>query len=286
MPEDFSEADAAAEIERLRAKQSTIDDEDIRLALQARIDSLESELVRRKKPAEEPAEDPTPKATPEQERQADQLIRQAKVEKMRGNKDRASTLLREASAIAPGSPTVLEAVGDDLLERRMMKDAKMVYQRALKLDPRNVGIERKLAMCALRVGAIGSIEDQLRSGLSDPMFITSSDNVASLNGARFLNAIIPGVGHMVLGRTGAGLAMLLVFGACIGMIALLHKDVPGVLRMIYGKESHPHMLVLLPMCIALIVWVGAQAALGLPAARPAVRKHVDRPVPPVDLPFE
>src|SRR5271170_927473 len=99
MPDPISEADAAAEIERLRAKQSTIDDEDIRLAIQARIDTLESELKHTKKAqAEEPEEDPAPKATPEQMTQADNLIRQAKVEKMRGNAARASTLMKEAAA--------------------------------------------------------------------------------------------------------------------------------------------------------------------------------------------
>ena len=64
MPDQFNEAEARAELERLRAKQAAIDDEDIRLALQARIDALESQLIQKPAPAIVPEPEPLPQTTP------------------------------------------------------------------------------------------------------------------------------------------------------------------------------------------------------------------------------
>src|ERR1700761_5800172 len=102
MPQEFNLEEAKAELARLRAKQDAIDDEDIRLALQGRIDSLEGQIVQAGKAAKEAekAEADDAPATPEQIKKADDLIRQAKVETMRGNKSRALTLMKEAADAA------------------------------------------------------------------------------------------------------------------------------------------------------------------------------------------
>ncbi len=278
------DAEKTAEIERLRAKQSTLDDEDIRLAIQARIDALESELKGRAIPTAEAEEalEGTP-ATPEQARQADNLIRQSRVEKMRGNSAKALTLMREAAALAPTSPTVLEALGDDLVERRQYKDAMATFKRALQFSPRNVSIETKLAQAALKLSGMGSIEQQLRMG--DSAFISRSDAVASLRSARFFNALVPGVGHMVLGRTGTGVAILIGWTLCIGIVAAMQNDVKSILRMAAPQHAQPNLIVLLPLFLAILIWISAQAALGV-EDRPSTRTKVDRPKPPVDLPFE
>jgi tetratricopeptide (TPR) repeat protein len=191
--------------------------------------------------------------------------------------------MKEAAAIAPTSPTVLEALGDDLVERRQYKEAMSTYKRALKLAPRNVSVETKLAQAALRMSGMGTIEQQLRMG--DSAFINRSDSVASVGTARFLNAFVPGVGHMVLGRTVTGISLLVGWALCIGIIAAMQNDVKALLRLVAGKDGHPNMVVVIPLFVALVIWIGAQAALGVDD-RGSARKKVDRPKPPVDLPFE
>jgi len=107
--DEFIAADIKAEIQRLKAKQSAVDDEDIRLALQGRIDALETQLKSAAKQEEQPESPELPKATPDQLTKADQLIRQARVEKMRNNSARALALMKEAAEVAPSAPAVLEA---------------------------------------------------------------------------------------------------------------------------------------------------------------------------------
>jgi tetratricopeptide (TPR) repeat protein len=291
MPEEFNEADADAELGRLRAKQAAIDDEDIRLALQARIDSLESQLIASKHPTPaapdpKPEAEPIPVTTPEQARQADQLIRQSKVEKMRNNSQRALTLMKEAAAIAPASPTVLEAFADDLMERRQYKDALATYKQALVVDPRNVGLETKYAKTALRLSGSGlSFDQQLRAGLNDSLVLTGDDAVASVVSARFLNAFAPGVGHMVLGRFWTGVSILICYMIAVGWIVLMRNDVSGIVQMVAGKSAHPNLVVLIPLFVAIVIWMGTQAALSS-GDRSHARVKMERPKPPVDLPFE
>lgn len=292
MPEEFDVDVARAEVERLREKQSQLKDQDIILALQDRIDSLESEIMRRQKaklepiPVAEPAPVPTP-ATPEQMRKADTLIRESRVEKMRGNKAKALSLLQEAAAAAPSSPSVLEALGDDLSERKQYKSALDVYKNALALAKGNVGIENKVALTALRVSGAGSIDDQLRAGLSDSLFALDPDQSASLGVARVLTAVMPGAGHILLRRTSQGVFILVLWLACVGSIVVMKQDFSALFQMMFGKHVHPNLVVLLPLFGAVVVYLGALASLGGgKAAAIRAKAPVDHPTPPVNLPFE
>ncbi|HWD40452.1 MAG TPA: hypothetical protein VG944_16505 [Fimbriimonas sp.] len=293
MPQEFNAAEAKAELARLRAKQEAVDDEDIRLALQGRIDALETQIVqagKATKGAEQEGDEDAP-ATPEQIKRADDLIRQAKVENMRGNKSRASILMKEAADAAPNAASVLEALGDDYLERKQYKAAHEAYARALKHSQNNVALERKHAMTALNARSMGSIENMLRSG-GDPMFLTSEDAAASLGKARFLNAFAPGVGHMVIGKTVSGLLLLVVWVGCIALVTIMHRDFVGVFYKIFGRAphetsipKHPNYLVFVPLFVGIITYIVGIATLG--GRNPgASNKNVSRPVPPVDLPFE
>ena len=138
--------------------------------------------------------------SPEQMAKAEQLIIQARVKRFGGSVRGATDLLKQAAEIAPGSPTVLEALGDDLVERRQLVQARDVYRQASKLDPKNVGLERKFATTVSTVAMAGSIDDQLRRNLSDSPFANDSEATASLTAATFLSAFFPGLGHAVLGR--------------------------------------------------------------------------------------
>ena len=194
--------------------------------------------------------------------------------------------MKEAAAIAPSSPTVLEALADDLFERRQYKDAMDTYKQALSVDRRNVGLENKLALAALkRPGSGLSIDQQLRAGLSDSMLLTGDDAVASVGMARFLNALAPGVGHMVLGKFGTGISILVCYLLAIGWIVFMRNDVSAIVRMVAGRSGHPNLVVLIPLFLAIIIWIGTQASLGS-NARSHARVSVPRPTPPVDLPFD
>jgi len=289
MAEGFDVEAAQAEVDRLRQKQSELKDQDLVLALQDRIDSLEAEILRNRKPEPEPVPvAPTP-TTPDQVRKADNLIRESRVEKMRGNKARATTLLQEAAAAAPSSATVLEALGDDLVERKQYKSALDAYKNASALAKGNVGIERKVAVTALKVSGIGSIEDQLRRDLSDSPFLAADDSLASVGVARILSAIIPGSGQIVLGRTGQGITILLLWLICIAGIVVMKNDFSALVRMLFGLKGdhHPNLVVLLPIFGTLVMYfvsLGTMRGGGGGGGRP--KGPIDRMPPPVNLPFE
>jgi len=203
-------------------------------------------------PVAEPAPVPTP-ATPDQLRKADNLIRESRVEKMRGNKAKALSLLQEAAAAAPSSPTVLEALGDDLNERKQYKSALEVYQNALTLAKGNIGIEK-----------------------------------ASLGVARVLTAVMPGAGHILLRRTTQGILVLVLWLACVGSIVVMKQDFSELFQMMFGKHVHPNLVVLAPMFGAIVIYLGALASLGGGGKGAGGPKPppIDRPTPPVNLPFE
>ena len=141
-----------AELLRLKIKRSETEDLDIRKALEERITMLATQIATLKAAAPpEEIEIPIEPATPEQIAQADQLIREARVQKMRKNLQASTDLLKKASEIAPGAPAVLEALGDDLMERRRLNEAANAYKQAVRFDPTNVGLERKHAMAVMGI---------------------------------------------------------------------------------------------------------------------------------------
>jgi hypothetical protein len=220
---------AEEEIARLKDKRSASHDPDIVAALDARIAqleelhpprALETQPDSEPQPPVEPIEEPAP----EDIERAEALIRQSRVERMRGNRKAASDLLEQAAALAPTSSAIAEALGDDLAERGQVAAALDKYAIALKHDSTNVGLERKYAEMVLRTKSAGSIEDQLRAGLSDSLFLTSTDSIAGLSAARWLSAIVPGVGQLTLGRTAKGLWMLGGWVVCMVLTVVFNHD--------------------------------------------------------------
>ena len=272
--------DSRAELARLKAKMMAIDDREIRAVLKTRVDELTAQVEALPKPEDAgpvvPETPPDP-PTPEQIERSERLVRQAMLEKQRGNKAAVTKLLEEAVAVAPGAPATLEALGDDFAERGRAKEGLECYTRAMKLDPKNVGLETKHATLALNVGMAGSIEDQLRANLSDSVFLNRGDAVASYGTAKMLSFFFPGLGHLVLGRTAMGLGLLGSWVACIVWIGIVQIAAGG-----QGKLSNG---VIPPVLIGLIVLIVAVATLGSDGSS-RNKKPPTRPRPPVDLPFE
>ncbi len=295
------------ELARLRLKLEHSTDKDIKAVLQMRIDQILTELPTDKPQAkaplvpfmpetapprpdaepepEEESSDAAAPLTPQQLQEVDRLIRQARVEKMRNNAVEATRLLQDAARLAPSSAPVLEALGDNLIERRQLMPAIKAYKKALRLNPKNVGLEEKLATAVLRADSAGSVEDQLRRGAGDSPFLTQADIVARTPYAIILSVICPGVGHLALGKTGAGFSLLGTWIACWIWLLIKHEEVAKLARSIAGKPERADTIVFIPMFLMVIIWLGAMASLK-PRSAASSRRTIDHPIPPANLPFE
>jgi tetratricopeptide (TPR) repeat protein len=227
------------------------------------------------------ADEPLPPApTPEQVEKAERLIRESRLQKIRGNKSVAGKLLEEALEVAPGSVTVMEAVADDLMDRRQTKAAMEIYKRAMGIDPKNVSVERKYAECVL--GA---------ARYADPFSVTQASELDAASGrtAVILSLILPGLGQMVTGRVSLGVGLMAGWLGGWGIAWLIPNGMKGLFTMVNIKTRGEHadfnVAVLFPLAIAAIchLWAIYEAA-----SRAGTRKQlkIDRPVPPVNKDFE
>lgn len=278
------------EIERLRANRQKIQDPFMRDAVDQKIAHLQKRLERLTKPKKEeepePEETPAEPPTPKQLQEAEGFVRQARVEKMRGNASAATDLLRRAAQAAPTAPAVLEALADDLVERRQKKEAIALYEKALKLDPKNVGLDRKRAFLVLGSSMSGmSIEEALRSDWSAGA-PGSAEGMASPLAALFLTLFMPGLGHIVLGKTSAGAVILSLWAVCVLWLLLMAKSVGPLMRAFWGHGGgHVNYVLLVPIFGLIFLYVVAFSGMRMPR-RSAGKLKVDHPKPPVDLPFE
>ncbi len=285
--ENLDVAEIRAEIKRVESKLLASDDPDISGALELKLKQLRDSLPA-EKPIETSVEEVIEPPTPMQLQQAENLIRLANVEKIRGNKQKSAELLNEAAAVAPGSAIVLEAIADGMIERKRWRDAKSALEKAVKLDPKNASLERKFAEVVLMSATGGSIDDQLRNALRDPLLPTSSESLASARSATLLSFFIPGAGQFVLGRSVAG---GIFFGGWIIMIFWLflqQHDLKGLLGMAglpTNVKRPDNLTVLVPIFVAAGIHLASIFQCAALAKAPTHRNY-KRPEPPANLPFE
>lgn len=308
-PATDEQAKLRQELTRLRLKHKESTDRDIRTVLQMRIDQIEAQLppdARGDIPAPKPGAnapvggtpaasnsiaaaeivenvEDLPPPTPQQLQEADALIRQARVEKMRNNSQKATDLLKQAVAAAPSAPSVLEALGDDLMERKQVKAAKDAYQKAFKLNPKNVGVEEKLASAALTIGTLGSLEDQMRNHLGSGL---DSEAMARIPYAALLSAILPGSGHIVLGKNGTGIPILVAWLVSVIWFLTHWFDFVKWLSVLKGGHEQPNAIVFVPLVLMAVIYVSTLGSLKGLGGKGVKRKDVVHPKPPVDLPFD
>ncbi|HLK14027.1 MAG TPA: tetratricopeptide repeat protein [Fimbriimonadaceae bacterium] len=293
---ESSEARAAleADLKRLQVKHDAVTDNDLKSALALSIQGLKERLSKLK--VEEAQAPPEPLAAPptlEEKEQADRLIQQARVEKMRGNAKGVSDLLAEASRIAPGSAEVLELLGDELADQRKFDEAIATYDKARKLDPKNVNVDKKHANLVFQSKAVGA---------SAVMSIAEMEAMAASNKwAQFLS-VIPGLGQIALTRYAKGATIFGIWFTMILWLFFRHRDLEGLLHSIAAQLGwHPHgadnqfsMGILVPILVALVTHAYAVFDYGATARQTMFfggsvggGKHkIDRPAPPVNLPFE
>jgi tetratricopeptide (TPR) repeat protein len=266
-------------------------DEDVREALNMQASALGLRVVRLKRglpeeglPEEEAEQEeelePLPVPTPDQLREADLLVQRAMLESRRGNKQAASDLLKKAVEAAPGASSVLEALGDDYLERKQYLGAVKSYRDAVRADPNNASAERKFAKVSAMGAAHMSIEDQLRMGLSDSTMFNPDDALANPKWAPTLSFFIPGSGQMALGLWKKGIVMFVVFVVSMTLFIVLNKT----LNVSHGRLP---TIAYVPMGIGIIAWFASVAdALSLSKGNVEKRPPPSKPQPPVNLPFE
>ncbi|HVT11507.1 MAG TPA: hypothetical protein VHE55_04510 [Fimbriimonadaceae bacterium] len=277
-------------------KADKAEDEDIREAHNLQVSKLGLKVARLRhgQPEELPSEvekaieeefEPLPKPTPAQLEEADQLIRRSALERRRGNNSMAGDLLKKALEVAPGSAMALEALGDDLMERKQFGAAQEAYRTAHRADPENPNIERKLAQLSMKGFANLSIEDQLRMGSFDSPLIQQSDAVASPKVAVILSVFFPGSGQLVLGYSKKGIAILLIWLVSTVLFVVLAT------KLRTGHHSLP-TIAYFPLGLSIATWLVGVADVSMVAKGPqnlggtGGASKPSKPVPPVNLPFE
>jgi len=281
--------DLKAEIARIKAKRSASSDKDIQEALQFKEEALAAQLkVAEGELATERETVVTEQATEEiPQAEVEKLIRLARAHLAGDRKPAARDILEKLEKSSPNNVDVLELKADMLLLNRDVANAKPILQKALKLDPKNVNVEKKLAEVSFRYATIGSVDDQLRMGLTDSPFIGQGDMKASATAATVCSVFLPGLGHLVSGMTSKGIAYLSIWIVTLVPFSIL---VGNQLKVINGNmhNFNPSMpMIALGFVAAMDYFVALFecAALGK-GAKMAKRPMIERPKPPVDLPFE
>jgi len=269
------------EIKRLQAELYGAYDPLVQAAIEGRLAQLGARPNPIPEPSEPEEELPSPPSTAAMQ-QAERLIREARVEKMRGSAQKALEMVKSAAEIAPGSAIVQEALGDDLAERSRLGEARRAYRLAVRLDPSNVGVERKYAAIVATAGGLGSLDDQMRAALSDSFLPDASDSLASGPVAIMFSAIVPGLGQLVTGRKALGIGLLSVWMVCVVWLSVMHDDVP---RLFINGGQGANRLVIAPAVIMMITWLTAVGSMAT-GVRSKSKRGVDRPLPPVDMKFD
>ena len=280
-------AELKAEIARLAAKISASSDHDIIDALKFKKDALEAELIGAIQKVEEAAELEVTSTEPEIElpsAEVEKLIRTARAHFSAERKPALREALATLEKAAPNHPDVLELKADQLMSAKDFVSAVPVLKKARKIAPKSKSIEEKLAQASLKAAYAGSIESQLRAGLSDSPFLNDGDMKASPTAATFASLFLPGAGHLFIGQTTKGVIYLCCWFLFMVPLLLIFK---GEFIRSQGRNFELSMPMIFLGFLALMTYMLALFELASLAKRGGSKREVPiRPKPPVDLPFE
>lgn len=204
---------------------------------------------------------------PEKVEQAEKILREANLARVRGHASVADRLLKEASELAPNTPSVLEAIGDDFIVRGQFRRAKEAYGKAHKIDPKNVTIENKYGEMVLKVDLH-----------IDPFtYADEFSGYANSKMATILSLLCAGLGQFAVERYTKGWIML---GAwALSWIAnwLMPGGLKALTKFAQGTGPfEPVGVVLLGISIGITLW----SVFDLTTLKHKAPKKVDSPVPP------
>jgi TM2 domain-containing membrane protein YozV len=215
--------------------------------------------------------------TAEDIERVDSLIRKAHLASIRRDRDETRRLLEEAEALAPNSPAVLEALGDEYLASGKTREARAMFERALKVSGPNVALEKKHAQTVFQT-------DAAAAGWSLEMQFQRQEAVASPAASMLFSLFIPGLGQMVNGQWAKGVTFLVAWLASWSLVYLIGFD--NVLAYLGMKDvANPNVLAVVAAISAIVFhFLAIIDAMMKSAGRPPGRPQ--RPVPPSSLPFE
>jgi tetratricopeptide (TPR) repeat protein len=262
-PKPGSLKDEAAE--RLRQLEAEVQRLKEQMAAPAASEEAAAEGV--PEPAPEEEEEPR-ELTPGEQAELESLIKQAQLARIRKQGQTATDLMKKAAAIAPSSPVVLEALGDDLAARGMYQLAKDAYAKAKKYDPENVALDRKH-------GEAVYFSDARAAGM---MLSFQDENFASGSASIWLSLFAPGVGQMVRGKWVKGTIIFAGFLISLAILALMRTGDPK-----QTQDAKFSMLVPLGAAFGFWIWGFLDSQV---SAKGVGKRQINRPRPPVDLPFE
>jgi tetratricopeptide (TPR) repeat protein len=284
-----SSLEIKSEINRIKAKLSASADKDIKEALQFRLDALEKELAQvldaeEKEQVEEIVK--VESANPTNSGQLEKDIRSAHLHIVAGRKQEAKTLLEKLSAESPNNAEVLELRADLLIINKNFEEATKLLKTARKLSPENKVIERKLAEAALKSTSFGSLEDQLRAAESDLPILGEGDITATATAATVLSLILPGSGHIVIRKMTKGMTYMITWLLLMGYLLWEGTIFKGLVGFIAGRDTNFSMGPIFCAFIAVGIHLIAIMECAAISKRTGPRIIVEKPKPPVDLPFE
>ncbi len=273
------------ELSRLQDKRKGVVDADILGALNQRIQDLEHQISHIQIPTKEANEEEEvevpPPPTPEQSEVAERLIREARVAKMRGQAEESRRLLAEARVAAPGSTAVLELLGDEFGEAGQKNKALECYRMAMKLNPGNVALEKKHAYLVFNLKAKPQTE---LSSLS----LSAAEVQMNIRGARLRSVLLPGLGQVSLGQLGLGYTLMGIWAVCILWLAIKMPDIEQFLKhLMKPQASQNDISFFFPLVVALgvhLISIGLSSTSSSTSEKSA--SVVERPKPPVNLPFD
>ena len=287
--------EARGELSRLKVKLRETSDKDLKRALESRIKELKEQwgdqidLSLTTATTREPSiqlPDDRSKPTDAQKREAEALIARARLEITREKTKAGEDLLMQAVKVAPGDPSVLEALGDYFMTRRKYDSARVAYERAKELYPESVSIERKFGTAVLQDFNIRTSDDQSRLAMSENIFLNPGEGGLGSTASAILTCVWPGLGHLIGGRTAAGIGLMAGWLASTVWFAINYTDFAKAIGWMTGKSTHPSFSFAPPMFIMFVVFLVALKTMGSKTASFRSKKDVHRPTPPVDLPFE
>jgi len=164
---------------------------------------------------------------PTDAKRAENLLRDAHIQRMRQQWAAAETLCRQALELVPEDLMGLEMLGDLLLDKGSTENALETYRKALALAPEKASLEEKVA----RVVLLRAEEERER--LEAQLLLTNPRKKGQARrntlAAILLSVLWPGAGHLFLGQTRKGLFLIAIWA-----VFLLSGSVLEFTKMLIG----------------------------------------------------
>jgi hypothetical protein len=165
-------------------------------------------------------------------------------------------------------------LGDDYSERKQYAKARDTYAQALASEPNNVGLQTKHAEAVLRAASY-SVEGML--GLDGALNPEDRES-----GAAWIDILAPGLGQCFRGRWGVGLPLLAVWLTAVVFVILYNqpRDIAD------NAPLRNQILGVVAILVVAALHMGSLVNVLITIRTTAPKRNVEKPRPPVDLPFE